>query len=95
MNKHNELKFLKETKAGVPHVCNKCERAIPVGETYYSETLKDKFLQSLHRKKFCKECYEKFGNDLLNPLVARPQKRAQLNKGYEDTPLFQHATKKK
>jgi len=86
---------LKETNARVPHKCNKCERTITIGEVYYSEKLRDRFLHSLHEKKFCKECRGKFGNELLNPLIARPQSKSRINHGYEDAPLFQHITKKK
>jgi len=37
----------------------KCGQQINVGDFYYAEVLKDKFLHSLNRKKFCKNCYEK------------------------------------
>jgi hypothetical protein len=65
MGKYNQLKFLKETKARVNHICSKCGKEIESGSFYYAETIKDKFLHSLHAKKFCKNCYEKFGDKLI------------------------------
>lgn len=65
MGKYNQLKFLKETKARVNHTCSKCGKEIESGSFYYLETIKDKFLHSLHAKKFCKNCYEKFGDKLI------------------------------
>ncbi len=64
MSKYNSLKFLKKTKARVNHVCENCGKEIESGDLYYKETVKDKFLYSLHAKKFCTECYEKFGDKL-------------------------------
>lgn len=65
MSKYNQLKFLKKTKARVNHVCDKCGREIESNSYYYKEALQDKFLHSLHAKKFCAECYEKFGEILI------------------------------
>jgi hypothetical protein len=59
MNKYNNLKFVKKTKARVNHQCNYCGEIIQTGEFYYAENLKDKFLHSLHRKKLCSDCYKK------------------------------------
>jgi len=36
-----------------------------LGETYYREYIEDKFLHSLHAKKYCSSCHEKHGKDLL------------------------------
>ena len=66
MSKYNHLKFLKRTKARVIHQCNICGYTIPVGDYYFAEDIKDKFLHSLHRKKFCSACYQKFGDKLLS-----------------------------
>jgi len=65
MGKYNQLKFLKKTKARVNHICSNCGKEIESGSFYYAETIKDKFLHSLHAKKFCKNCYEKFGDKLI------------------------------
>ena len=59
MNKYYYLKSFKKTKARTEHRCNHCGVIISRGEFYYAEELKDKFLHSLHRKKFCNNCYEK------------------------------------
>jgi len=59
MSKYDNLRFLKQTKARKEHQCNLCGNIIKKDEVYYPEEIKDKFLHSLHRKKFCKNCYEK------------------------------------
>lgn len=58
MNKYDDLKTLKRTKARTNHSCNKCGQSISINEFYYAEVLKDRFLHSLHRKKFCENCYK-------------------------------------
>ena len=50
-------------KARTPHLCSKCGQS--VGENYYVEEYKDKFLSFLHRRKFCESCYVKYGDELL------------------------------
>lgn len=65
MSKYEDLKYLKPTKANIPHACSNCSGVINKGDVYYSEKLRDIFLHSLHEKKFCAGCYEKFGNNLL------------------------------
>lgn len=60
MSKYGNLKFFKKTKARVNHICMQCGKQIDVGDFYYTEALKDKFLHSLHRKKFCIKCYEEY-----------------------------------
>ena len=57
MGKYDDLKILKRTKARTNHFCNKCGTAININEFYYAEVLKDKFLHTLNRKKFCEKCY--------------------------------------
>lgn len=66
MGKYDQLKYLKKTKARVNHACDKCGREIESNSFYYKETVGDKFLHSLRAKKFCAECYEKFGDRLMN-----------------------------
>ncbi|MBA7493082.1 hypothetical protein ES702_03637 [subsurface metagenome] len=58
MGKYDNLKILKKTKARANHICTKCGQQISIGDFYYAEEMKDKFLHSLHRKKFCYKCYE-------------------------------------
>lgn len=65
MSKYNKLKFLKKTKARVNHVCDKCGKGIEAGSFYYAEKLRDRFLNIPYSKKFCSECYKKFGDQLL------------------------------
>jgi len=38
----------------------KCGQQINAGDFYYAESMKDKFLHSLHKKKFCIKCYEEY-----------------------------------
>lgn len=66
MGKYNHLKILKKTKARSHHVCYRCSKEIFLGETYYREHIEDKFLHSLHAKKYCSFCYEKYGDRLLS-----------------------------
>lgn len=65
MSKLDKLKILKLTKSRTRHICSNCNSTIEIGSSYYSEQIKDKFLQSLNIKKFCESCYEKYGNKLL------------------------------
>ncbi len=66
MGKYNNLKILRKTKARTHHICQKCGREILPTESYYREHIEDKFLHSLHAKKFCSSCYEKCGDNLLS-----------------------------
>lgn len=68
MSKYDSLKILKKKVALNSFKCQLCKDFIKEGEDYYSEEVKDKFLHSLHRKKFCKECVEKFKKQ-LPPIV--------------------------
>jgi len=60
MGRYDNLKIFKETKARVNHSCTNCGQKINAGDIYYAEEIKDKFLHSLHRKKFCIKCYEEY-----------------------------------
>lgn len=62
MGKYDYLKFFKKTKARTEHQCNHCGTVILKGAFYYAEELRDKFLHSLHRKKFCNRCYKELNN---------------------------------
>ncbi len=59
MSKYDNLKYFKETKARATHLCIICKEKINIGDIYYPEVIKDKFLHSLHRKKLCGKCYKK------------------------------------
>jgi len=77
LGKYDQNKYLKKTKARTVHQCNQCNCTIEPEEYYYAETQKDKFLQSLHAKRFCSKCYEKFGDQLLS--IKRKRKQRALN----------------
>ncbi|MDD3492047.1 MAG: hypothetical protein PHU95_01940 [Candidatus Thermoplasmatota archaeon] len=66
MGKYDAIKALSRTQARTTHTCNKCGTLIQDGEDYYKEHVDNKFLHSLHAKKFCKDCYDKFGDQLLS-----------------------------
>lgn len=68
MSKYNNFKILKKKVAHDTFKCQLCKNFIKQGEDYYSEEIKDKFLHSLHKKKFCKECVERFKKQ-LPPIV--------------------------
>jgi hypothetical protein len=61
MSKYDNLIYYKQTKARTEHICMNCHQLIKSGDIYYAEHIKDKFLHSLHSKKFCKQCYQKMG----------------------------------
>ncbi len=65
MGKYDQLKILKKTKARAHHVCQKCGQEILPKDDYYREHIEDKFLHSLHAKKYCLSCYKEYGEDLL------------------------------
>ncbi len=71
MNKYNSLKILKKVKARVNHICSKCGKEIHQNEIYYKEHIKDKFLHSMHSKKYCIACYKRYGDALLKKLDSR------------------------
>jgi len=68
MSKYDSLRFLHETRALEEHKCNKCGRVIAIGEIYYPEKSPTMSINTKDSdlREFCKECYEKFGTDLLN-----------------------------
>jgi len=78
MGKYDQTKHLKKTKARTLHKCNTCNGKIDAGEYYYVETQKDKFLHSLHAKRFCFKCYEKHGDRLL--IIEREKEQRELDK---------------
>jgi hypothetical protein len=58
MGKYDSLKILIKRKARVNHNCTSCGEIIKAGEFYYSEELKDKHINFIHRKKLCDSCYK-------------------------------------
>jgi len=58
MSKYDNLIYYKQTKARTGHNCTSCHQLIKAGDIYYAENIKDNFLHSLHRKKYCKLCYQ-------------------------------------
>ena len=67
MGKYNGLKVLKKTKARTWHICHNYGKEIQRGVTYYREHIEDRFLHSLHAKKYCASCFEEHREGLLSP----------------------------
>ena len=67
MSKFDSLKVLKQTKARANHFCSSCGLRVPKGEIYFREHIADRFLHSLHARKFCVAFFEKHGEKLLKP----------------------------
>ncbi len=65
MSKYDNAKFLKETKARIAHICDKCGKQIESGEIYYPESIEKINAPGIKLKKFCKDCYQKYGDKLL------------------------------
>jgi len=65
MSKYNNLKFLKETKARIPHTCYNCRKEIKKGEIYYPESIGRVNSPHVKLRKFCNKCYEEHGEKLL------------------------------
>ena len=66
MSKYDSLKFLKETKARNPRMCDKCGQNIVKGETYYKESVGKVNAPGLMLGGFCARCYQEHGDKLLN-----------------------------
>lgn len=77
MGKHNQIKYLKKTRARTTHQCGMCNETVEPGDYYYAETPQDRFLHSLQAKRFCSKCYEKYGDQLLSE---RKKKIHKINK---------------
>ena len=65
MSKYDALKFLKETKARIPHACNYCGKEIKKGEIYYRESIGMVNAPGIELSKFCNDCHEQHGDKLL------------------------------
>ena len=59
-------KKLIERKAGTSKRCDSCSASIAAGDQYSSYETVDRFLSSLHKKSFCKDCVAKHGNNVVN-----------------------------
>ena len=62
MSQYNNLKILIKRKARTSHKCFSCGEIIKKGDIYYSEELKDRFINYPHKKKFCADCYKNYAN---------------------------------
>jgi hypothetical protein len=65
MGKYDRLTMLKKTRARRAHTCSKCGDTISIDADYYNEHIQDRFLHSLHARKFCAQCFQKHGESLL------------------------------
>lgn len=72
-SEYEGMQYLKETKARARHSCHHCGGDIGPGDTYFREQIDDRFLHSLHGKKYCSECYSRLGVALLNMKRRAPQ----------------------
>jgi hypothetical protein len=48
-----------------PRICTNCDKSISIGELYHLEEGIDQHLHSLIARRFCSECYGKFGEKKL------------------------------
>jgi len=79
LGKYDQTRYLKKTKARTEHQCDMCNKLIEAGEYYYAENQKDIFLYSLHAKRYCSECYGKYGDQLLS---MKKSKKHRINKSH-------------
>jgi len=84
MGKYDHLRYLKKTEARTTHRCDLCNALVEPREYYYVETIDDKFLHSIHAKRFCPECYEKHGEQLLDLKEEREEKSKTRKSGHLD-----------
>ena len=47
--------------AKAPKVCTSCDNEIPTGNVYHMEEGTDEHLHSLIARRFCSDCYAKYG----------------------------------
>lgn len=81
VSKHS--KYLKKVKARTTHECFSCGNII-VSDYYYRETDEEAFLQTINARAFCEDCYNKFGDKLLNRNLTRKIEQNVKNKKLED-----------
>lgn len=77
MGKYSNMKILKKTKARSHHVCHKCGKEISPSKIYYRECVENRFLGTLHSKKYCSSCYEKYGGELLKMKKSKRHKNTE------------------
>jgi len=65
MSKYNSLKFLKETKARISHICDGCGEEIKKSEIYYPESIGRVNAPGIKLKKFCYKCSKKLLNEKI------------------------------
>jgi hypothetical protein len=65
MSKYNSIKYLKKTKARISHICECCNEEIKKGEIYYPESVGRINAPGVKLRKFCMNCYKKYGDKLL------------------------------
>ena len=65
MSKYDNLKFLKETKARKPHLCDKSGQIIENGKIYQRESMGKVNVPGLKLRGFCVKCYQEHGDKLI------------------------------
>ena len=65
MSKYDNIKFLKETKARKPRICDKCGCGIESGKIYYKESIGKINVIGIKLNGFCEKCYQEQGNKLI------------------------------
>lgn len=67
MSKYDALKFLKATRARIPHVCDSCNQEIKEGEMYYRESTGGVNAPGIKLRAFCRRCCERESSDHKEP----------------------------
>lgn len=58
-------RYLDKKESKINTVCTNCKNKINSGEIYYVEKGKKEHIHSLIARKFCSDCYSKFGERKL------------------------------
>ena len=69
MGKYDSFKILRKKVASTTFRCQLCRAFVNEGNDYFSEEVTDRFLHSLHKRKFCVECVQRFKNQ-MPPIVS-------------------------
>ena len=67
MTKYESLKFLKETKARIAHICCSCGTEIRTGEIYYAESIGKVNAPGIRLEKYCYDCGKKLYKENTQP----------------------------